>query len=138
MFPASVQDGFKRQACLPRRDLPNWHKILYTGAPRTFSDVLAGRLNVTKWAMRYDRVRKALIALKQTHPLYENIKIYSADECEWQKQKGEMLGHTWRVRCEDTAKRDEAIGSDVAIPTNGQEDSDIATWDTLMVADIRL
>ena len=82
VFPVNIQDGFKRQACLPRRDLPDWHRILYTGAPRTFSETLAARLNITKWAMRYPRVRKALISLKQTHPLYADIKIASVDECE--------------------------------------------------------
>ena len=141
VFPVSIQDGFKRQTCLPRRDLPDWHRILYTGAPKTFSETLAGRLNVTKWAMRYSRVRKALISLKQTHPLYKNIQILSEKECEWNDQQEKMLGHTWRVCSEDVAKRDEAIGSDVTLPvtTEGKSytaDTDIVSWDTLMVTDL--
>ena len=48
-----------------------------------------------------------------------------------------MLKHDWRVQSDDTVTRDAAIGSDVAIPTVSSEgESDFATWETLMVADM--
>ena len=64
-----------RTATLPRKDIADLHRVMWTGPPSTYASCHASLLTLRKLRMRYADVVSALEMLRVTHPRYKNIVI---------------------------------------------------------------
>lgn len=104
----------QQTAALPREDLSNVHRVLWTGSKSSYSGRFAAILNLRRLRMDYDIVVKALEFLRKTHPSYKDVRIASADECKWEEQKKSLQEDPIIVNDNTSIAHEAHMTSDIA------------------------
>jgi len=82
-----------RTVTLPRTDIADLQRVMWTGPKSTYVGCHASILNLRKLKMRYSDVVNALQMLKIMHPRYKNVSIASKDDVKWEEQKESVHKH---------------------------------------------
>ena len=101
-----------RTVNLPRTDIADLHRVMWTGPNSTYAGCHASILNLRKLKMRYSDVVNALQMLKIMHPRYKNVVIASKDDVKWEEQKESI--HKKVIQRAD-GFREAAGSSDIAL-----------------------
>lgn len=76
-----------QKADLPRGDVSDIHRILWTGSKKSYAAKHAALLTMRRLRMSYTTAAKVLQLLKQCHPLYADVKMKRFEECEWKSMQ---------------------------------------------------
>ena len=82
-----------RTVTLPRTDIADLQRVMWTGPKSTYAGCHASILNLRKLKMRYSDVVNALQMLKIMHPRYKNVSIASKEDVKWEEQKESVHKH---------------------------------------------
>ena len=92
-----------QKATLPRGDVSDEHRVMWTGSKKSYAGTHAAILNMRRLRMSYSKTLQVLTLLKQTHRGYADVHICSEEDCEWEGMKSSITvsvcGTCMRMAC---------------------------------------
>lgn len=66
------------------------HRILWTGSRKSYAAKHAALLTMRRLRMSYAKAKTVLQLLKQSHPLYSDVKMKRFEECQWESMQASI------------------------------------------------